>query len=43
VPILGIAAPRPSPVIKREKIIYSTLWEKAVAMIQKPKKNTLLM
>ena len=43
VPIFGIAAPSPRPVIKRKNIICSTLCEKAVAMVQKPKKKTLLM
>jgi hypothetical protein len=42
VPIFGIAAPSPSPVIKRKKIICSMFCEKAVAMVQKPKKKTLL-
>ncbi|CDL61618.1 hypothetical protein [Klebsiella pneumoniae IS39] len=39
VPIFGIAAPSPRPVIKRKNIICSTLCEKAVAMVQKPKKK----
>ena len=43
VPIFGIAAPSPRPVIKRKNIICSTLCEKAVAMVQKPKKTLLMM
>jgi len=43
VPMFGIAAPSPRPVIKRKNIICSMLCEKAVAMVQKPKKKTLLI